>query len=388
MQFDFDKMIERRGTHCVKWDKPMPDDVIPMWVADMDFEVAPAITEALRRRVEHGVFGYVAVPDEFYQVAAQWFDRRHKWSIEHDWIQHTIGVVPALAVIVRAMTRPGDKVMIMTPVYNCFFSAVQNNGRQLVENPLIYDDATYHIDFDDMEHKMRGGDVKMLILCNPHNPACRVWSVDELKRIGEICRRYGVMVLSDEIHCEFVYNDYQYTPFSSIEGHQDITITCVSPSKAFNIAGLQTALIVCANPEWRQCIDHVLCACEVNMLNPFGVEALIAAYTHGAPWMDALNEYIYENYRLLCDTFARELPGLTVTRLEGTYLAWVDCRSLRMTSLQLTQHLLDKARVMVNSGAMYGQAGEGFIRINLATQRSRVNQAINRLVPVLQRLTC
>ena len=383
MQFDFDKLIERRGTHCVKWDKPMADDVIPVWVADMDFEVAPAITEALRRRVEHGVFGYVAVPDEFFQATIDWFARRHQWDIEHDWIQYTIGVVPALSVV-RAFTHPGDKVMIMTPVYNCFFSAVQNNDCQLVESPLIYDDATYRIDFDDLERKTQNGDVKMLILCNPHNPACRVWTVDELKRVGDICRRNGVLVLSDEIHCEFVYKDHHYTPFASIEGHQDITVTCVSPSKAFNIAGLQTALIVCANPEWRQRIERILCANEVNMLNPFGVEALIAAYNHGAPWMDALNEYIYGNYLLLHDTFARELPHLTVTRLEGTYLAWIDCRALDMTSEQLTQLLLDKARVMVNSGSMYGSTGEGFIRINLATSRSRIIEALNRMIPLLR----
>ena len=384
MQFDFDKLIERRGTHCVKWDKPMADDVIPMWVADMDFEVAPAITDALRKRVKHGVFGYVSVPDEFFQATTGWFDRRHQWHINHDWIQYTIGVVPALAVIVRALTCPGDKVMIMTPVYNCFFSAVQNNDRQLVECPLIYEDATYRIDFDEMERKMCNGEVKLLILCNPHNPACRVWTVEELKRIGDICRRNGVMVLSDEIHCEFVYPGHQYTPFASIEGHQQFTVTCVSPSKAFNIAGLQTALIVCANSEWRNRIDQVLCASEVNMLNPFGVEALIAAYNYGAAWMDALNDYIYGNYQLLHDTFASHLSHLTVTRLEGTYLAWVDCRVMGMTSEQLTQYLLDNARVMVNSGSIYGMPGEGFIRINLATQRSRVTEALNRMIPVLK----
>lgn len=383
MQFDFDKLIERRGTHCVKWDKPMADDVIPMWVADMDFEVAPAITQALRQRVEHGVFGYVAVPDEFFQAATHWFERRHQWSICQDWIQYTIGVVPALSAIVRAFTRPDEKVIIMTPVYNCFFSAVKNNDCLLVESPLIYDDATYRIDFDDLERKTQDADVKMLILCNPHNPACRVWTVDELKRVGDICRRNGVVVLSDEIHCEFVYPGYHYTPFASIEGHQDITITCVSPSKAFNIAGLQTALIVTANREWRERIDRVLCANEVNMLNPFGVEALIAAYNHGDAWMDALNEYIYGNYQLLCHTFARVLPQLTVTRLEGTYLAWVDCRKLGMTSERLTQHLLDNAHVMVNSGAMYGITGDGFIRINLATQRSRLNEALHRMVATL-----
>lgn len=384
MDFNFDKMVHRRGSHCVKWDKPMAEDVIPLWVADMDFEAAPPIQEALRNRVEHGVFGYARVPDEFYEAAISWFSDRHGWDIERDWIQYTTGVVPAMSVIIKAFTRPGDKVMMMTPIYNCFFSSISNNDCQLVESPLIYHDATYRIDFDDLERKACGGDIKLLLLCNPHNPACRVWTVNELRRVGDICRRHGIIVVSDEIHCEFVYDSYHYTPFASIAGHKDITVTCVSPSKAFNIAGLQTACIVTANPGWRQRIDRAININEVCDINPFGIEAFIAAYTQGAPWMDALNEYIYGNFKLLRDTLTSELPQLTVTHLEGTYLAWVDCRSLGMTSDQLTQLLLDKAHVMVNSGTMYGATGEGFIRINLATQRARITEALSRITTALR----
>ncbi len=382
----FDQVIERRGSCAIKWDRPMADDVIPMWVADMDFRVAPPIIEALQRRACHGIYGYVSVPDAYYQATIDWFARRHGWLIERDWIQYTIGVVPALSVIIKAFTRPGDKVLLMTPVYNCFFSSIRNNGCQMQESRLTYEDATYHIDFDDLERKAQPHDVKLLLLCNPHNPAGRVWTRDELVRIGDICRRNGVIVVSDEIHCELVYGDNKYTPFASIDGHSDNCITCVSPSKSFNIAGLQNANIICSNPQWRERIDQAININEVCDVNPFGVDAFIAAYTQGEPWLNALCEYIYDNYRLLATTFARELPQLTVTRLEGTYLAWIDCRHLPFTSDQLTQLLLDKAHVMVNSGTMYGEAGEGFIRINLACQHTLVDEALHRLVPVLRQV--
>ncbi len=382
----FDQLVERRGTAAIKWDRPMAGDVIPMWVADMDFRVAPPIIEALQRRAAHGIFGYVAVPEAYYQSTIDWFARRHGWTIERDWIQYTIGVVPALSVIVKAFTQPGDKVLLMTPVYNCFFSSISNNGCQMAETRLTYEHATYHIDFDDLERQCRHDDVKLLLLCNPHNPAGRVWTRDELVRIGDICRRNHVIVVSDEIHCELVYGDNKYIPFASIAGHSDNCITCISPSKSFNIAGLQNANIVCSNPEWRQRIDRAININEVCDVNPFGVDAWIAAYTQGEPWLEAMCQYVYGNYCLLRDTFAAELPALTVTRLEGTYLAWVDCRSLSMSSQQLTQHLLDNARVMVNDGTMYGQAGEGFIRINLATPRALVSEALDRLVPVLKSL--
>ena len=381
----FDQVVERRGTNAVKWDT-LQADVIPMWVADMDFPVAPPIIEAMRRRAEHGVFGYVTVPEAYYQSTIDWFARRHQWTIERQWIQYTIGVVPALSVIIKAFTQPGDKVLLMTPVYNCFFSSIRNNGCQMQESRLVYDGDTYHIDFDDLEQQARPDDVKLLLLCNPHNPAGRVWTRDELIRIGDICRRNHVIVVSDEIHCELVFADNHYIPFASIEGHHDNCISCVSPSKSFNIAGLQNANIICANPEWRERIDRAINVNEVCDVNPFGVDAWIAAYTQGEPWLNALCQYIYDNYHLLCDTFGSELPALTVTRLEGTYLAWIDCRALRLTSDQITQLLLDKGRVLVISGTMYGQAGEGFIRINLACPRSQLSQALDRIVPVLKAL--
>lgn len=387
MQFDFDKEINRRGSNSYKWDQPVADDVIPLWVADMDFEAAPPIMAALRRRVEHGVFGYVAVPDSFYQTTIDWFGRRHGWRIEREWIQYTTGVVPALSVIIKAFTALGDKVLVMTPVYNCFFSSIRNNGCQMVESRLVYEDAAYSIDFADLERQAQDSAVKLLLLCNPHNPGGRVWTVDELARIGDICRRHGVTVVSDEIHCELVFAGYKYTPFASVGSNHDIAVTCVSPSKSFNIAGLQVANIVCSNPEWRDRIDRAININEVCDVNPFGVEALIAAYTtQGESWLKALCDYLHGNYTVLCDAFNKVMPQLTVTRLEGTYLAWIDCRSLQVSSKQVTDLLLDKAHVMVNNGSMYGDAGEGFIRINLACPRSRLDEALRRMIPVLKSL--
>lgn len=382
----FDQIVERRGTGAVKWNKAVADDFIPLWVADMDFKVAPAIIDAMRNRAEHGIYGYTTPPEAYFQSTIDWFRRRHHLIIEREWIQYTIGVVPALSVIVKAFTRPGDKVLAMTPVYNCFFSSVRNNDCDLLESRLIYEDATYHIDFDDLERKAQPDNVKLLLLCNPHNPAGRVWTYDELVRINEICARNHVIVVSDEIHCELVYGDNRFIPFASIQGHQENCISCISPSKSFNIAGLQNANIICSNPEWRQRIDRAINVNEVCDVNPFGVDAWIAAYTQGEPWLNALCSYIYDNYCLLRDTFAQQLPQLTVTRLEGTYLAWIDCRSLNMSSDRLAQLLLDKTHVMVNPGVMYGDAGEGFIRINLACPRRYVTEALERMVPVLKAL--
>lgn len=388
MKYDFDTAVSRRGTGSYKWDSSeIEGDVLPMWVADMDFRTAPCVIDALRNRVEHGIFGYVSVPDAYYDAVISWFARRHGWNIRREWIQYTSGVVPAVSAIIKGLTVPGDEVLVMTPVYNCFFSSIRNNGCTAAECPLVYHDNTYTIDYESLEKIASGDKVKLLLLCNPHNPACRVWTREELIRVGEICKRNGVIVVSDEIHCELVMEGYSFTPFASISQEmQDMCITCNSPSKSFNTAGLQIANIICNNPDWQQRIDRAINDNEVCDVNPFGVEGLIAAYNHGEEWLSELCRYIEGNYKIVKKFFAEKLPQYAIAKLEGTYLLWIDCRHTGLTSDQLTELLNARARVLVNSGTMYGAAGEGFIRLNIACPQSRVLEALNRMLPVLKTL--
>lgn len=379
MKYDFDEIIDRRGTNCVKWDSAENPDVLPMWVADMDFRTAPPIIEALSRRVDHGVFGYTRVPQSYYDAVTGWFARRHGWNIDKDWIIYTSGVVPALSAIIKALTAPGDKVLIQTPVYNCFFSSIRNNGCEIVESRLVYADNTYSIDFEDLERKVSDPKVKAMILCNPHNPAGRVWSRDELIRIGEICIRHDVVVIADEIHCELVMPGYEYTPFASIsEEFSRHCVSCVSPSKAFNIAGLQIANIVCTDAGRRAKIDRAININEVCDVNPFGVIALQAAYNEGAEWLDQLLEYIHGNYEYMRSFCEEYLPDFPITKLEGTYLVWMDCRKFDMTSAELEKALIQDAKLWLNAGTMYGKDGEGFMRWNIACPRARMIEGLRR----------
>ena len=378
-QINFDEMIPRRDTNSVKWDSAADAEVLPMWVADMDFRTAPAITEALRQRVEHGIFGYTRVPDAYYEAVVNWFARRHGWQMQQEWILYTISVVPALSATIKALTEPGDKVLMQTPVYNCFFSAIRNNGCEIADNRLIYENNTYRIDFDDLERKASDDKVKLMLLCNPHNPAGRVWTREELTRIGEICLRHGVTVVSDEIHCEFAYPGHTYTPFASIsDDFLHRSVTCVSPSKAFNIAGLQIANIVCADEAVRQRINEVINLYEINNVNPFGVIATIAAYNEGESWLLQLLDYLRGNYECMRDYCAKYLPDFPIAELEGTYLAWMDCRKLRLSSKELEERLLQEVKLWLNAGTMYGDAGEGFMRWNLACPRARMLEGLER----------
>lgn len=380
MQYDFDKLISRRGTNSYKWDSAKSGDVLPMWVADMDFQTAPAIVDALRKRVDHGIFGYTLVPESYYEAVTDWFARRHGWKIHRDWIIYTSGVVPAVSAVIKALTSPGDKVLVQTPVYNCFFSSIRNNGCEVVSSPLLKTGDTYVMDFDDLEQKAADEKVKVMLLCNPHNPVGRVWSREELVRLGEICIRHGVTVISDEIHCELVFPGYHYTPFASIsENFLQHSVTCISPSKAFNIAGLQIANIVCSDSERRMKIDRAININEVCDVNPFGVVATIAAYREGEEWLEQLILYLKANYDYLKAWFEQNLPQFPVTKLEGTYLVWVDCSVLGLTSDQIEEELLEKEDLWVNSGSMYGKAGDGFIRINIACPRSRMIEGLERL---------
>lgn len=377
-KYNFDEIINRRNTNSYKWDSAEREGVIPMWVADMDFKTAPCIIEALRRRVDHGVFGYTRVPQAYYDAVTSWFSRRHGWNFTSDMIIYTSGVVPAISAIIKALTKPGDKVIVQTPVYNCFFSSIRNNDCEILENPLIHRENRYYMDFEDLERKAADPKAKLLLLCNPHNPAGRVWTPGELLRLNDICKRNGVPVVADEIHCELVFPQYRYTPFASVnEDCMQNSITCNSPSKSFNIAGLQIANIISPNPEIRRKIDRAININEVCDVNPFGVEALIAAYTEGEGWLKELINYLQGNYAELRNFFSEHLPELPVTDMEGTYLVWVDCRSLGLDSDSMEHRLLEQENLWLNAGTMYG--ADGFMRINIACPRAVMLEGLNRL---------
>lgn len=380
----FDKIINRRHTGSVKWDY-VADDVLPLWVADMDFEAAPAIKQAVLNRAEHGVFGYTKVEDDYYEAVTSWFHRRHQWDIQRDWIIYTTGVIPALSCAIKAITLPGEKVLIQTPVYNHFFSSIRNQGCEILENELVRQGDTYEIDFVDFEAKCADEKTTAFVLCNPHNPAGRVWHKDELERMGAICAKYNVRVISDEIHCELVMPGNIFIPFASVNAlNQSNSVTLNSPTKSFNIAGLQIANIICSDNEMRRRVDWVVNIYEVCDVNPFGPVALKAAYNESEAWIDELNEYLWGNYQLLKTYFAEYLPQSKVLRLEGTYLAWVDISALGMTSKQVTKKLLKEGRVFVNDGPLYGnKTGEGYFRINLASPRAVLQDGLERIASTL-----
>lgn len=384
MEYDFSRPTERRGTDSYKWDSAPETDIIPLWVADMDFETFPGITEALQRRVAHGIFGYTRVPEAYYEAVCRWFGKRHGWHINREDIIYTSGVVPAVSAVIKALTLPGDQVIVQGPVYNCFFSSIRNNGCEMVSNSLIYnkEELHYEIDFDDLERKLAHERARLMLLCNPHNPGGRVWTRDELTHVAELCHKYGVRVVSDEIHCELTLYDNEYVPFGSLPDELSRgSITCCSPSKAFNTAGLQIANIVCRDAEVRNRIDRAININEVCDVNPFGVIALQAAYSdEGYEWLTQLRAYISSNYDLLRERFARELPKCKVMRMEGTYLAWIDCSELHISSDEIEEMLMHENKVWVNAGSMYGTEGTAFIRINMACTSELLNEGITRIV--------
>ena len=400
MSYDFSTVPQRRGSGSYKWDSDLPDGVIltpeqrerviPLWVADMDFPAAPFILDALRRRLEHGVFGYTKVQDRYYEAVIRWFARRHGLQLEREWIQYTTGVVPALSAVIKALAAPGSGVIVQTPVYNCFFSSIRNNGCRIVDVPLLRRDLeggrfTYSFDLAGLEKACADPDNRLLLLCNPHNPAGRVWTGSELAAVGEIARRHGVIVVSDEIHCEIVRPGLSYVPFASVSAaDRQASVTLASPSKSFNIAGLQIANIFCVRPEWRARIDRAINDNEICDVNPFGPVALEAAYSEeGECWLDELNALVWHHYEALEERFRRELPSLPVCLLEGTYLAWIDISPLGLPSERLEAELLRSDQVWVNAGALYGT--EGYIRINLACPTALLLEGLDRVVAGLKR---
>ena len=398
-KYNFDEIIDRRGTGCVKWDErpslishlssltshlsPLTSDIIPLWVADMDFRAAPAIQEAVRKRAEHGVFGYTVVEDNYYEAVISWFKRRHQWTIRREEILYTTAVVPAMSVVIKALTMPGEKVLILSPAYNCFFSSIKNNGCEVLESPLTRGEAEgWTVDWQDFEAKCADEKTTLFLLCNPHNPTGRVWTREELSRMNDICQKYGVTVVSDEIHCELVMPGHTFVPFGTV-GQEYVVMN--SPSKSFNTAGLQIANIICPNASWRRRIDRAININEVCDVNPFGIVALQAAYNNSEDWIDELNQYLWGNYQALCQFFAEQLPSLVVSRLEGTYLPWVDVSALGIPVDQLCDRLLQEAHVWVNPGTMYGpETGKGYVRINIACPRSLLMEGLSRMTKVLR----
>lgn len=381
----FDISSNRQGSGCYKWDSMPNKETIPMWVADMDFNVAPAIQKAILQRASHPIFGYTLVDESYYDAIINWFKRRHQWTIDRSWIIYTTGVVPAVSAVIKALTLPGEKVLLQTPAYNCFYSSIRNQGCEIAETELKREGNSYVMDFEDFERKCEDEKVSVFLLCNPHNPTGRVWTKSELEHINEICLRHNVRVVSDEIHCELTMPGYTFTPFATVSRQcQDNCITLNSPSKSFNIAGLQIANVICKNSFYRNRINRVINNFEVCDVNSFAPIALKAAYNDSEDWLESLKLYLWDNYQYLKTFFLETLPKLEVCRLEGTYLVWVNIGALEFTSDELTQLLLRDANVCVNSGTMYGKrAGQGYIRINIACPREQLKQALVRIGRVL-----
>jgi len=379
--YDFDEIIVRRGTGCVKWDES-EERVIPLWVADMDFAVAPAIQEAVRQRAHHPIYAYTLVGDDYYDAIISWFQRRHAWTIAREHILYTTGVVPAISCTLQALTMAGEKVVILSPDYNCFFSSIRNSGCEVSECVLQFNSSAhrFEVDWDDFEARCADEKTTIFLLCNPHNPTGRVWHRDELQLMSDICRRHHVTIVSDEIHCELVMPGNTFVPMATVDSD---AIILNSSSKSFNTAGLQIANIICTDSEKRRRIDRAININEVCDVNPFAPRALIAAYNDSEQWIDALNEYLWDNYTALCDFVAQHIPRWTVMPLEGTYLAWVkvkDCRDID----SYCNDILKKAKVWVNPGTMYGpQSGQGFLRINIACPRSLLLEALSHIAGVM-----
>ena len=381
--YDFDHCPDRTGTESFKWD--LYPGTLPLWVADMDFPAAPEILSALQKRLDHGVFGYELVPDDYYQAIGEWFSARHGWEgIGRENIIPTTGVIAAYSAAIKAMTVPGDKVLVQTPVYNAFFPAIRNNKCIQLESPLKYTDGHYIVNWDDFEAKAK--EAKVFLLCNPHNPAGRVWTREELLLMAGICRRNGVFVISDEIHCELTYPGHDYTPWATLpEEFVKNSVSCISPTKAFNLAGIQIANIFASSPEILAKVDRAINDNECCDVNVFGVTALKAAYKEGGPWLDALRNYLWHNARTVACYLEDELPQVPVLPLEGTYLMWLDCRAalhpgepLEGFSLRFGKHLREKVKLTLSDGSIYGAAGEGFMRLNIACPRTRLLDALDR----------
>lgn len=376
--YDFDEIIERRNSHCAKWDE-VEKGVLPMWVADMDFKCPPEIIKALQRRVDHGIFGYSGGLESYFEAIINWMKKRHNWDVKKEWISSSPGIVPALDMLVRALTDPGDKVLIQTPVYYPFYKVINNNNRLLVENPLKFNGSKYEMDFADLEQKLVSG-AKMIILCSPHNPGGRVWSREELKQLGDLCLKYKTIIVADEIHSDLVFPEYKHTVFSSIsEELAQNSVLCNAPSKTFNIAGIQASTIIIPNKEIRTAFRKVINNNGLAFPNVFAVTALEAAYNYGEAWLEEMLVYLKANYDYLKYFIEKNIPVLKVFDSEGTYLVWVDFSNLGLNNEELDRLILEDAKLKLSPGHIFGTNGSGFQRINIACPRSVLKDGLNRL---------
>ncbi|MCF7794316.1 MAG: PatB family C-S lyase [Candidatus Cloacimonetes bacterium] len=383
MKYDFDKMIDRKNTNCYKWDftKEMfgTDDIIPLWVADTDFAAPEPVVDKLVERAKHGVYGYSFEPEEYFQVFIDWLDKRFNWKIEKEWIINTTGIVPAINFAIQAFTKPDDKILVQTPVYFPFFESIKKNDREVVNSQLKLVGNRYEIDFKDLENKLKA-DVKMMLFCSPHNPVGRVWTKSELEKVATLCLDNNVLLISDEIHSDLILSQYKHIPTASMNKKiADNIISMYAPSKTFNVAGLSTSTIVIPNKHIRYKFQKLLEKLGLHLINVFGIEAFIAAYKDGEEWLEQLLKYIENNYHYVKSYLEENIPKISAIEMEGTYLMWLDCRKLNLSQNDLVGLFINKAKVGLNDGKVFGAGGEGFMRLNIGCPRSLLEEALERI---------
>ncbi len=375
--YNFDRIINRSGTNSLKWD--IKKEELPMWVADMDFEVSDEIVKALEERVKNHIYGYNIVPDEWYESYIAWWKNRHQYEIKKEWLIFSTGVVPSISSVVRRVTSPGEKVLVQTPVYNIFFNSICNNGRYVLESQLVYKDGKYSIDFSDLEKKLSDPQTTLMILCNPHNPIGKIWDKDTLSKIGDLCYKHNVLVLSDEIHCDLTKPGCDYVPFQSVS---DVckynSIACLAPTKTFNIAGLQTSAVCIPNKKIYDKVYRGINNDEIAEPNTFAIQAAIAAFTKGGIWLDELREYIEKNKLIVKEYISRELPMLHLVDSDATYLLWIDCGKVTNNSIELTDFIRKQTGLFLSNGSQYGDSGKKFIRMNIACPKEILIDGLNR----------
>ncbi|MBQ9266463.1 MAG: pyridoxal phosphate-dependent aminotransferase [Bacilli bacterium] len=378
MKYNFDKETNRFNTSSYKWD--VKENELPMWVADMDFETSPAIVKGFKKRIDHGVFGYVALSDDFYNSYIYWFKKRHHFNIKKEWIIFSTGVIPTLSSAIRRVSEVANNIVIMTPVYNIFFNSILNNGRHVLTSPLIYKDGKYEIDFIDLEAKLALEETTVLILCNPHNPVGKIWSKDELDKIGKLCAKYNVTVISDEIHGDLTRTGLEYIPFASVSKlNAEISITCVAPTKAFNLAGIQTSAIIIPNPKLKHLVERGLNTDECAEPNVLAEIAPFLAYKESEDWLDELRLYLDENIREVNEFIKNQLPQIALIKCEATYLLWLDCSKITKDADKLQAYIRETTGLYLSSGSIYGKEGNTFLRMNIATTKARVIDGLKRL---------
>lgn len=385
MKYDFDTVIDRRNTNSYKWD--YYDTQLPMWLGDMDFQTAPEIIQKLEERVQHGVFGYPIIPDEYFQSYINWWDRRHNLKMKKEDLIFSTGVMPSIASIIREFTGENDSILLQTPVYNYFFKVILNNNRKIIENELNYDGINYSIDFKDLEEKLSDDSTSMMILCNPHNPIGKIWTREELEKIAALCKKYDVLLVSDEIHCDLINPGNEYTPVTMAITERDNIITCLAPTKAFNIAGIQSSVIYVPNKELNERIKFRLDIEYSSQINVFSIVATTTAFNDCEEWLNQLNEYIYRNKLILDDFLKNELPIVKMVPSDATYFLWLDCSAINLSSGELNDYINQTTGLFMVAGKHFGENGDTFLRINIACPKNTLLDGLNRFKEAIDNLT-